>query len=156
MIAEKFNFAGGMGRILAIDYGTKRTGVAVSDPERIIAGGLETVPTPRLMAWLEKYIACESVDIVVVGRPLKTDGSASDTLAEAASLAGRIAGKFPGVKVTMFDERFTSVLAHRAMIDGGMKRMQRRDKAAVDRISATILLQGFMESRLYREMIENE
>lgn len=143
-----------MGRILAIDYGTKRTGIAVSDPGRIIAGGLETVPTAQLMGWLERYIACESVDIIVVGRPVKTDGSPSDTFAAAEALARRLAGRFASVKVVMFDERFTSVLAHRAMIDGGMKKMQRRDKAAVDKISAAILLQGFMESRLYGEMNE--
>lgn len=143
-----------MGRILAIDYGTKRTGIAVSDPGRIIAGGLETVPTAQLMEWLERYIACESVDIIVVGRPVKTDGSPSDTLAAAEALARRLAVRFPSIKVVMFDERFTSVLAHRAMIDGGMKKMQRRDKAAVDKISAAILLQGFMESRLYGEMNE--
>ena len=129
-----------MGRILAIDYGTKRTGIAVSDPQRIIAGGLDTLPTAQLMPWLAEYVASEGVDIIVVGLPVRTDGSPSDTHAAAGGLARRLA------------ERFTSVLAHRAMLDGGMKRMQRRDKAAVDRISATILLQGFMESRMYEEM----
>lgn len=153
---EKRNFAGVMGRILAIDYGTKRTGIAVSDPARIIAGGLETVPTAGLAAWLEKYIVSQGVDIVVVGRPVKTDGSPSDTFAAAQALAAKISSRFPSVRVVMFDERFTSVMAHRAMLDGGMKRMQRRDKAAVDRISATILLQSFMESRLYDEMKENK
>ena len=125
-----------MGRILAIDYGTKRTGIAVSDPQRIIAGGLDTLPTAQLMPWLAEYVASEGVD----------------THAAAGGLARRLAERFPAVRVVMFDERFTSVLAHRAMLDGGMKRMQRRDKAAVDRISATILLQGFMESRMYEEM----
>ena len=141
-----------MGRIMAIDYGTKRTGIAVSDPARIIAGGLDTIPTSGLITWIGKYMAAEEVDIIVVGRPVQSDGSPSDTFAAARALADKLVHNFPKVSVVMFDERFTSVLAHRAMLDGGMKRMQRRDKAAVDRISATILLQGFMESRMYEEM----
>lgn len=142
-----------MGRIMAIDYGTKRTGIAVSDPQRIIAGGLDTVPTHELVDWVVRYCGRETVDIVVVGSPVRTDGSPSDTFAAARGLAaklGKVLGE--GVRVVMFDERFTSVLAHRAMIDGGMKKMQRRDKAVVDRISATILLQDFMESRMYAGM----
>ncbi len=145
-----------MGRILAIDYGTKRTGIAVSDPQRIIAGGLDTLPTAQLMPWLAKYVATEGVDMIVVGLPVRTDGRPSDTHAAASALAARLTAAFPAVRVVMFDERFTSVLAHQAMLEGGMKRMQRRDKAAVDRISATILLQGFMESRLYREMKDDK
>ncbi len=141
-----------MGRILAIDYGTKRTGIAVSDPLRIIAGGLDTLPTHTLMAWLGKYVASEKVDIIVLGKPLRADGTPSDTYSAVAGLAGRLEKEFPAIKVVLFDERFTSVMAHRAMIDGGMKKMQRRDKAAVDRISATIILQGFMESREYKEV----
>lgn len=138
-----------MGRIIAIDYGTKRTGVAVSDPLRMIAGGLDTVPTAQLTDWLARYMATEPVDIIVVGRPTRTDGSPSDTLAAAEALVGKLQKSYPDKVVTMFDERFTSVLAHRAMLDGGMKKMQRRDKAVVDKISATILLQDFMESRAY-------
>lgn len=145
-----------MGRILAIDYGTKRTGIAVSDPARIIAGALDTVPTASLDKWLADYMASEQVDIIVVGRPVRTDGSPSDTFAAATALAGRLSSAFAPVKVVMFDERFTSVLAHKAMLDGGMKKMQRRDKAVVDRISATILLQGFMESRQYSEIENNK
>lgn len=141
-----------MGRILAIDYGTKRTGIAVSDPSRIIAGGLDTVPTAQFAEWLKKYIATENVDIIVVGLPMRTNGEPSDTLPKAQQLTAKIAADYPAIIVVMFDERFTSVMAHRAMIDGGMKKMQRRDKAAVDRISATILLQGFMESREYQQM----
>lgn len=141
-----------MGRILAIDYGTKRTGLAVSDPLRIIAGGLETVPTAQLLPWLKGYITPQGVDIVVVGRPTQCNGAPSDTLAQAEALVRTLEREFPGVRIVMFDERFTSVLAHRAMLDGGMKKMQRRDKAVVDKISATITLQGFMESRMYDEM----
>lgn len=145
-----------MSRILAIDYGTKRTGIAVSDPLRIIAGGLDTVPTHTLMEWLAKYIAAEDVSIIVIGKPLRTDGTPSDTYNAVAALAARLEKEYPSIKVVLFDERFTSVLAHRAMIDGGMKKMQRRDKSAVDRISATIILQGFMESREYKEIVSYE
>ena len=144
-----------MGRILAIDYGTKRTGIAVSDPQRIIAGGLDTVPTARLEEWLDGYVAHETVDVIVVGKPLRTDNSPSDTYAAAVRLAEKLAARYPSVKVVMFDERFTSVLAHRAMIDGGMKKMQRRDKAVVDKISASILLQDFMDSRMLQEIDGN-
>lgn len=144
-----------MGRIMAIDYGTRRSGVAVSDPLRIIAGGLETVPTGKLDEWLAAYLAREEVDAVVVGHPVKPDGSPSDTCAGAEALAARLSRRYPRLRVVMFDERFTSVLAHRAMLDGGMKKMQRRDKAAVDRISATILLQDFMQSREYDGMKDN-
>lgn len=141
-----------MGRILAIDYGTKRTGIAVSDPLRIIAGGLDTVPTAQLYEWLRKYIAAENVDLIVVGRPLRVTGEPSDTLPKAEELVAKLIKDYPAIRVVMFDERFTSVLAHRAMIDGGMKKMRRRDKAVVDKISATIILQGFMDSRDYLEM----
>ena len=141
-----------MGRILAIDYGTKRTGIAVSDPTRIIAGGLDTVPTQRLDVWLDEYLLREVVDIIVIGKPVRVDNSPSDTFEAASRLAERLAARYPAVRVVMFDERFTSVLAHRAMLDGGMKKMQRRDKAVVDKISATILLQDFMESRLLADI----
>ena len=92
-----------MGRILAIDYGTKRTGIAVSDPQRIIAGGLDTLPTAQLMPWLAEYVASEGVDIIVVGLPVRTDGSPSDTHAAAGGLARRLAERFPAVRVVMFD-----------------------------------------------------
>lgn len=141
-----------MGRILAIDYGTKRNGLAVSDPLRIIAGGLDTVPTSELYDWIKKYTASESVDIIVVGKPMRVNGQPSDTFPKAQELALKLQKDYPAITVLMFDERFTSVMAHRAMIDGGMKKMQRRDKSVVDKISATIILQSFMESREYNEM----
>ena len=141
-----------MGRILAIDYGLKRTGVAVSDPLRIIAGGLETVPTAQLEKWLGQYIPANGVDIIVVGKPSQMDGSPSQSWAAIEPFVERLRQSYPHCQVMLHDERFTSVLAHRAMIDGGMKKMARRDKAVVDKISATIILQSFMESLQYREL----
>lgn len=143
-----------MGRILAIDYGTKRTGLAVSDPLRIIAGGLDTVATAQLEQWIVKYLASENVDIIVLGKPMQTTGEPSATFDAVERLAAKLQKDHPSVKVLLFDERYTSVMAQRAMIDGGMKKMQRRDKAVVDKISATIILQGFMESRLYKDTVD--
>lgn len=141
-----------MGRILAIDYGLKRTGIAVSDPLRIIAGGLETVPTAQLEAWLGQYFAANDVDIVVVGKPTQMNGSPSQSWAAIEPFVERLRVKYPDKRVVLHDERFTSVIAHRAMIDGGMKKMARRDKAVVDKISATIILQSFMDSMQYQQM----
>lgn len=135
-----------MGRILAIDYGTKRTGIAVSDPLRIIAGGLETVPTRELERWLARYFAENDVSTVVVGKPLRTDGTPSDTWRFVEPLVARLRRTWPDKEVVLWDERFTSVLAHRTMLESGIGRMARRDRALVDRISATIILQGYMES----------
>lgn len=141
-----------MGRILAIDYGLKRTGVAVSDPLRIIAGGLDTVPTAILDGWLAQYMAANAVDIIVVGKPVQMNGSPSQSWAAIEPFVERLRSRYPNCKVVLHDERFTSVMAHRTMIDGGMKKMARRDKAVVDKISATIILQSFMDSLSYKEM----
>ena len=135
-----------MGRILAIDYGTKRTGIAVSDPLRLIAGGLDTVDTKGLEAWLAKYFASEDVSTIVVGKPSRMDGTPSETWRFIEPLAVRLRKAWPDKEVVFYDERLTSVLAHRAMRDSGIGRMARRDKARVDKISATIILQGYMES----------
>ena len=134
-----------MGRILAIDYGTKRTGIAVSDPLRLIAGGLETVPTKELERWLADYCAREEVTTIVLGKPAQMDGTPSDTWRFIEPLAARLRRAYPDKEVTFYDERFTSVMAHRAMLESGIGRMARRDKALVDKISATIILQGYME-----------
>ena len=139
-----------MGRILAIDYGTKRTGIAVSDPLRLIAGGLETVPTRELERWLADYFAREEVSTIVVGKPARMDGTPSETWRFIEPLAARLRRAWPDKEVVFYDERFTSVLAHRAMRDSGIGRMARRDKALVDKISATIILQGYMESAASR------
>lgn len=134
-----------MGRILAIDYGTKRTGIAVSDPLQLIAGGLETVPTKDLERWLADYFAREEVSTIVLGKPSHMNGTPSDTWRFIEPLAGRLRRAWPDKEVVFYDERFTSVLAHRAMLDSGLGRMARRDRALVDKISATIILQGYME-----------
>jgi putative Holliday junction resolvase len=138
-----------MGRVLAIDYGTKRTGIAVTDPLRIIAGGLETVPTHTLVAWLTKYFAAETVDIVVVGKALQMDGKPSASMVHIEPFVKRLRATFPDKPVVWHDERFTSQLAQRAIIDGGVPKMARRDKALVDKVSAAIILQSYLDSREY-------
>jgi len=135
-----------VGRILAIDYGTKRTGIAVSDPLRIIAGALETVETKGLERWLAEYFAREEVSTIVLGKPSRMDGTPSNTWRFVEPLAARLRRAWPDKEVVFYDERFTSVLAHRAMLESGIGRMARRDRALVDRISATIILQGYMDS----------
>ena len=134
-----------MGRILALDYGVKRTGVAVSDPLRIIANALETVPTAQLLPFLQRYLAENPVEVIVVGKPVQMDGTPSESFSHIEPFVARLRREFPGVEVVYYDERFTSVLAHRAMLDGGVKKMARRDKALVDRISATIILQDYLD-----------
>lgn len=141
-----------MGRILAIDYGLKRTGIAVSDPLRIIAGGLQTVPTAELERWLAQYMKANDVDIIVVGKPVQMNGTPSQSWAAIEPFVAKLTATYPNCRVVLHDERFTSVIAHRAMIDGGMKKMARRDKAVVDKISATIILQSFMDSLQYKQM----
>ncbi len=139
-----------MSRILSIDYGRKRTGIAVTDPAQIIATGLTTVATGELMKFLTEYMRREPVERVVLGLPTQTDGSPSENQPRVRSFAGQFRKAFPGVPLDFYDERFTSVLAHQAMLDGGLRRMERRNKALVDEISATILLQSYMEARRIR------
>lgn len=136
-----------MSRILAIDYGKKRTGIAVTDPAQIIAQGLTTVETSRLMPFLESYVSGEPVERFVVGLPRRVNGADSENADGARRFAERLRQKFPETPVEMYDERFTSVLAHKTMLAGGLKKMERRNKALVDKISATLILQDFMESR---------
>ena len=134
-----------MGRILAIDYGTKRTGIAVSAPLGNIAGGLETVATKELERWLAQYFAANDVSTIVVGKPVRMDGAPSETWKYVEPLAARLRKSYPDKEVVFHDERFTSVMAHRTMLESGIGRMARRDKALVDKISATIILQSYME-----------
>lgn len=136
-----------MGRILAIDYGTKRTGIAVSDPLRIIAGGLTTVATRELERWLAQYFAENDVTTVVVGKPTQMNGQPSETWRFVEPLAARLRRAYPDKEVVFHDERFTSVMAHRTMLESGIGRTARRDKALVDKISATIILQSYMDAR---------
>ena len=138
-----------MGRIIAIDYGTKRTGLAVTDPLRIIASALATVETKQLEKYLADYFSKNDVDIIVLGKPSKMNGQPSETMRFIEPLAGRLRHAYPEKKVVLYDERFTSVMAHRTMLESGIGKMARRDKALVDRISATIILQSYMESAEY-------
>lgn len=135
-----------MGRILAIDFGRKRTGIAVTDTLQLIANGLATVATAQLMDFLKAYVAKESVELIVVGQPKQMDNTPSESMRYLKPFLARLAKEIPEMPVVMYDERFTSVLAHRAMLDGGMKKMARRDKSIVDGISATIILTDYLNS----------
>ena len=138
-----------MGRILAIDYGTRRTGLAVTDPLRIIANALETVETKQLERYLADYFAKNDVDIIVLGKPSQMNGQPSESMRYIEPLAGRMRHAYPDKQVVLYDERFTSVMAHRTILESGIGKMARRDKALVDRISATIILQSYMDSIEY-------
>ena len=138
-----------MGRILAIDYGTKRTGIAVTDPLRIIPGGLATVPTHELMSFLSGYFAKEQVDIIVVGYPTNMNGEESASMKQIRPFVDKLKKQYPDREIVLFDERFTSVLAQKAIIEAGIKKMARRNKALVDEVSATIILESFMDSKHY-------
>ncbi|MBQ5703925.1 MAG: Holliday junction resolvase RuvX [Alistipes sp.] len=135
-----------MGRILAIDYGTRRTGLAVTDPLRIIAGALATVETKQLEKYLADYFSKNDVDVIVLGKPSQMNGQPSETMRYIEPLAGRLRHAYPNKEVVLWDERFTSVMAHRTILESGIGKMARRDKALVDRISATIILQSYMDS----------
>ena len=137
-----------MERILAIDYGRKRTGLAVTDILRITANPLLTIETNQLISWLTDYFAHEPVDEVVIGHPTQMNGQESESMNYIRPFMGVFKKTFPTIPITMYDERFTSVLAHRAMIDGGMKKKNRQDKAVVDKIAACIILEDYLESRL--------
>lgn len=135
-----------MGRILAIDYGKKRTGLAVTDPLRITANPLLTIETKGLINWLQSYFEKEKVDIVVIGHPTQMNGEESESMNYIRPFIGNFKKQFPTIPITMYDERFTSVLAHQAMIAGGMKKKDRQDKAIVDKIAACIILEGYLDS----------
>ena len=134
-------------RILSIDYGKKRTGLAVTDPLQIIAGGLATVATAELFQYLNDYIAREPVERIVIGEPRQPSGQPSENLQRVQQFVNRWKKARPDVPIEFFDERFTSVLAHQAMLDGGLKKKARQNKALVDEISATIILQDYMRAR---------
>ncbi|ADE81840.1 MAG: Holliday junction resolvase RuvX [Prevotella sp.] len=136
-----------MARILSIDYGKKRTGLAVTDPLQIIAGGLATVATSELFDFLKAYIAREQVEMIVIGEPRQPNGEPSENLARVQQFVNRWRKAVPEVPIQYYDERFTSVLAHQAMLDGGLKKKARQNKGLVDEISATIILEDFMRSK---------
>lgn len=136
-----------MGRLLAIDYGKKRTGIAVTDTLQLIANGLTTVPTHELLAFILDYVSREPVERILVGLPKQMNNEASENMKRIESFVRSLQKKLPDVPVEYVDERFTSVLAHRAMLDAGLKKKDRQNKALVDEISATIILQSYMENR---------
>jgi putative Holliday junction resolvase len=136
-----------MGRLMAIDFGRKRCGIAVTDALRIVANPLETVATGELIKYVKDYIAKEGVDGIVVGKPKNLNGEDSDSMRYLTPVINKLRKEIAPTPITFFDERFTSVLAHRAMLDGGMRKMARRNKEVVDRISASIILNDFLNSQ---------
>ena len=136
-----------MGRVLAIDHGVRRTGLAVTDPLQIIPGGLTTVETPKLLQFLKDYLSREPVERFVVGLPKQTNGRNSDNLPRVMAFVEQLQKAFPAVPVDMWDERYTSVLAQQTILQSGIGKMARRNKALIDEVSATIILQGWMERK---------
>lgn len=139
-----------MSRILAIDYGKKRTGVAVTDILQMIANGLTTVSTPELMDFILKYVEKEPVERIIVGHPKQMNNEDSENMKRITPFVNQLRKKLPNIPVELVDERFTSVLAHQAMLNGGLKKKARQNKALVDEISATIILQSYLETKKYQ------
>ncbi len=136
-----------MGRILAIDFGKKRTGLAVTDMLRITANPLITIETKELLGWLTEYFTRETVDEVVIGHPKQMNGEDSESMQYIRPFVARFQQTFPDKPITYYDERFTSVLAHQAMIAGGMKKKTRQDKTQVDKLAACIILEGYLDAQ---------
>ena len=136
-----------MGRLLAIDYGVKRTGLAITDEMQIIASGLTTVDTSGLIAFLKEYISAESVDAFIIGLPRQMDNSVSESEKYIQSFIGKLEKNIPSIPIVRVDERFTSKMAFQTMIDSGLKKKQRQNKALIDEISATLILQSYLSSR---------
>jgi putative Holliday junction resolvase len=139
-----------LGRLLALDIGQKRTGVAVTDPLKIIANGLTTIPTHTIVEFSTDYFAKENVELLVVGYPVQMNNTPSESVRYIKPVLNRLKKVFPQLKVELVDERFTSKLAMQAMIDGGMKKKDRQNKATVDTISAAIILQSYLDSLSYK------
>lgn len=156
-IKETFPFIGSvffvflcpMSRIVAIDYGRKRTGIAVSDTMQLIANGLTTVPTHELLNFIGDYIAKEPVERIIVGLPRQMNNEVSENMKNIEPFVRSLKKRFPDIPVEYVDERFTSVLAHRTMQEAGLKKKDRQNKALVDEISATIILQTYLESKRF-------
>ncbi len=138
-----------MGRILSIDYGKKRTGIAVSDPLQMIATGLDTVETAKLFDFLATYFEQEVVEEIVVGEPLLENGKAAQNLPRVHTFIAQFKAKYPSIKVTLQDERYTSREAKRTIVQSGIKKNKRRDKSLVDKIAAVIILQQYIEKKHY-------
>ena len=136
-----------MARILSIDYGKKRTGLAVSDPLQLIAGGLATVATYELWDYLQQYVVREQVERIVIGEPRQPNGQPSENLARVQQFVNRWRKAMPQIPIEYYDERYTAVLAHQAMLDAGLRKKARQDKALVDEISATIILEDYLRSK---------
>ena len=138
-----------MARVLSIDYGKRRTGLAETDPCQIIANGLTTVDSQSLLKFLQDYVSKEPVERFIVGLPKQTNGLDSENLPRVQAFVKKLTNVFPDIPVEWWDERYTSVLAHQAMLESGIGRKARQNKALVDEISATIILQGWMERRRF-------
>ncbi len=136
-----------MGRILAIDYGLKRTGIAVTDTLQLIANGMDTIPTAGLFEFLSGYFVREPVDLLVIGYPLQMNNQPSEIVPHIDKFILKFSKTFPDKTLVKFDERFTSKMAFQAMIDAGATRQQRRNKALIDKVSATIILQSYLENK---------
>lgn len=136
-----------MARVLAIDYGKKRTGIAVTDELQIIASGLTTVETKNLIPFLQDYIAKEQVELFVVGEPKQMDATASESEALIIPFLKKLSESIPNIPIARVDERFTSKMAFQTMIDSGLKKKQRQNKALIDEISATLILQSYLNSK---------
>ena len=141
-----------MSRILAIDYGKKRSGIAVTDPLQLIAGGLTTVATPDSLAFVQQYAEREPAERISVGLPKQMNYEASENMKRIEPFVNTLRKQLPAIPVEYVDERFTSVLAHRTMLDAGLKKKERQNKALVDEISATIILQSYMETQKFRNV----
>lgn len=138
-----------MGRIIGIDYGRKRSGIAVTDPLKIIANGLTTVPSHTLIEFLQGYMAKESVEKIIVGLPKQLNGDPSESMKYITPFLNRLRKVLPDIPIELYDERFTSTIAHKAMIDGGMKKKDRQNKEIVDSIAASIILNDYLRSNKF-------
>lgn len=134
-----------MGRIMAVDYGQKRTGLAVTDTLRLIANGLTSLPSTEAVSYIARYVSHEPVDLIVVGYPTQMNNKPSENMKRVEAFVARLTKTLPDMPVKYYDERFTSVMAHQVMIDGGLKKKKRQNKGLVDEISAVLILQGFLE-----------
>ena len=139
-----------MGRIMAIDYGTKRVGIAVTDPNKIIATALDTVHSKDIIAYLKAYFASQEVECVVVGEPRQMDNTASEVTPQVEQFVKALKKAFPEMQVARFDERFTSKMAQQAILMSGVKKMERRNKSLIDQTSAVIILQSYLEHKKFQ------